>query len=280
MVAEAVIDEVLQCRTGLGRRDRGERLPWLRAERPATGGEHDSLDVRVLAGAEGLMHGRVFAVDGQDRGPAPCRQRHHERPGHHERFLVGQGHRLAGLNRRPGAPQAGGTHDRRDHPVDGRIANEVVECFRPDGEPRACRKRPRIDVGGRLLVDHNHPSGPHATGLFEQGRGAAVGCEQPSAEPTGGGFDHVERAAADAPRRPEDGHAERSAAFAGLGTGCCRHGRSPRGGIVHVGREGGSGKTAGHHDRGSLWGVAGNFHRDLRGGQAISGYFSAGYVTG
>ena len=60
---------------------------------------------------------------GRIRPPGPGRQIHDERPGDDERFLVGQGDRLAGFQRRPGAAQPGRPDDGRDDHIDVRGLN-------------------------------------------------------------------------------------------------------------------------------------------------------------
>ncbi len=66
---------------------------------------------------KGLKDGAVFAVDGQDLHSVPFGLFHDDLSRHHERFLVGQGNRLSGLDGREGWDEA----DRPDNGGDDLI---------------------------------------------------------------------------------------------------------------------------------------------------------------
>ena len=149
----------------------------------------------------------VLAVDGDDRRPGPLGQPHHERPGHHERLLVGQRHGATGGDGGPRAAQAGRSDDGGDHAIDRGVGHELVEGLVADRQPGSRRQARRIDRRSRVRIDDHHPGGPEPVGLLEQRPDALPRGEQMGHEPPRGGRDHVERAAADAARRAEDGDA-------------------------------------------------------------------------
>ena len=75
----------------------------LSAEGAAAGGEDNPLHLFGSAALHRLENGAVFAIDGQQPYAPPSRQGHDQRAGHHERLLVGHGHRFAGFQGRPGS---------------------------------------------------------------------------------------------------------------------------------------------------------------------------------
>ena len=90
----------------------------------------DAPDLFVRPGLKGLEDCRMLAVHGkQARPPAPC-QLHHLGSGDDQRFLVGQGDRLASLERRPGSLQARRAHDRAEHPVGRRVLDHPDDAFK------------------------------------------------------------------------------------------------------------------------------------------------------
>ena len=102
------------------------------AKRPAAGREHHPPDLLAPARLHGLEDGAVFAIDGQNPGLLLRGQPHDQRPGHHQAFLVGQGHGLAGLQGGPSALQAGASDDRRKHRVDLRVGHHAGDALRAD----------------------------------------------------------------------------------------------------------------------------------------------------
>ena len=145
------------------------------------------------------MDRRVLAVDRQDPGTGLLRQPHDERAGHHERFLVGQGHGLARLHRSPRAAQTRRADDGRNDAVNLGRPHEVVERLGANGQPRAGRQVSHSEAGGRRRVGHHHPVGPAGTGLFDEGLRAAIGGQQKRHEPALRRRDHLQRAHPHAP---------------------------------------------------------------------------------
>jgi len=75
----------------------------------------------------------MLAVDRHDPGTRPLGQLLSKGAGHHERLFVGQRHRLARFQRRPCAPQASRSRDRRHDAVDFWRLHEVVEGLGTNG---------------------------------------------------------------------------------------------------------------------------------------------------
>jgi len=154
------------------------------------------------------VDGCMLAVDGQQTSPATGREPHHQRPRRDERFLVGEGYRFSGIERRPGAAQACRPHDRGHDPVDLRTGHQLVEGRRPHRQAG-----PGGDVGGgdgrrRCLVDDHEPCGPEPSRLLQERAHAPVGGEQVAGETTAASGNHLEGVGADTAGRPEDGDIE------------------------------------------------------------------------
>ena len=207
-----------------------------------TGGEHEAGHLGGPARPQRLMDGGVLAVDRQDACPGLLRQTHHQRPGHHERFLVGQGHHLARLHGRPGAREARRANNRRHNPVHLRLLHQIVERLRTDCQAGACREGGGPDRGGGLPIDHHQMARPAGMRLLQQEFRAAMGRQEVGREPPLRGCDHLQRAAPHAPGRSQHSHLQR--------TGLGRLGNS--------GRRGGGGRGSG--------GVG---HEVRRGGQTV-----------
>ena len=148
----------------------------------------------------------MLAVNGDDPGTSVGGPPHHERSGHDERLLVGQGHDLAGLDRRPRAPEPRRPHDGRDDPVDGVIGHEFVKPLWPDRQAGASGQSAASDLCRSLGIGHDQPAGPQSAGLLEERPDARVGCQQKGRQPTVRGLDHVDRALANAAGRTEHRH--------------------------------------------------------------------------
>jgi hypothetical protein len=110
----------------------------------------------------------VFAVDRDHPGSGLGGPPHHQRAGHHERLLVGQGDGLARFYRRPGASQPGRPRDRRYDPVNGGIGQKLVEGLGARGEAGPGRQRGGRDLGGGGRVGHHQPAGPELAGLVKE----------------------------------------------------------------------------------------------------------------
>ena len=188
----------------------------------------------------------MLAVDRENGGAGPAGQPHDQRAGHHERFLVGQGDRLARLDRRPSTPQAGGTDDRRDHPIDGGVGDEFVEGIGSDGQSGARGQGTHADLGRRGCIDHDDPCWPQAMRLLDQGANAAVGGEQPGGEAAARRRHDIQRAGADAAGRTEHRHAEGRAVSRGVAVGGARQRNPLRRGISGVGQHGLKSEKIGH----------------------------------
>ena len=68
------------------------------AERASGGGEDEAADFFVFAGAEALVDGVVFAIDGDDFGAALVGRGDNDFAGGDEDFLIGEGDFFAGLD--------------------------------------------------------------------------------------------------------------------------------------------------------------------------------------
>ena len=132
---------------GLFDRDAGQLLGRVAEKGSAAGGQHDPPHLLAAARLQRLKDGAVLAIDRKDRCPGLGRQAHDQRPGHDERFFVRQRDRLAGLDGRPGAAQAGAADDRRKNryrrsrrPRCGRAPPARSATRTPRGKPlQSCR---------------------------------------------------------------------------------------------------------------------------------------------
>jgi hypothetical protein len=70
---------------------------------------------------------RTIAVDGEQLRARLARHAHHERPGHDQRFLVGEQHALAGAGGGEGRGQPGGAHDAGHHRMAIRMRYDLVD---------------------------------------------------------------------------------------------------------------------------------------------------------
>ena len=70
-------------------------------KRPSTAGKHDAGHSVHAAAANGLKDGTVLAVDGYKLAAVAGNEFANPLPGHHERFLIGEGNRLTGLKGGP-----------------------------------------------------------------------------------------------------------------------------------------------------------------------------------
>ena len=101
-------------------------------ERPARCGQQDALhagrrDARRRVARQALEHRVVLAVDGQQRGAGLAHRLHQQRPGHDQRFLVGQQQSLAGARRGERGTQSRGADDGRHDAVDFRESRDFLE---------------------------------------------------------------------------------------------------------------------------------------------------------
>ena len=117
---------------GLGDGHLGQLLRRVGAERAAAGRQHDAGDFLPPPGLHRLKNRAVLAVDGEDAGVVLRGQASDQRAGHHETLLVGQGDRLAGLQRRPRPLQTGAAHNRRNHRVHLRVGRHAVDAVGTD----------------------------------------------------------------------------------------------------------------------------------------------------
>ena len=143
---------------GLLRRDRGEssaagvrrngppeavsstrRTPW-----PGTPG--------LRAGRQALEDRVVLAVDRDQGGAAAARRLDQQRPGHHQRFLVGEQHALAGSRRRQRRRQAGRADDRRHHGVHRRQCRRRPRARPRPPAPRSCEPAERRPAARRAAA--------------------------------------------------------------------------------------------------------------------------------
>ncbi len=104
-----------------------------------------------------LKHRAVFAIDGQDLGVSPPGQLGNQRSADHEALFVGQGHRLAGIHGRPGAPQAGAADDGRDDDVHFRVGRQSGKRLGADQQLDAGGQR-RPVLPGRRRRDRSRRS--------------------------------------------------------------------------------------------------------------------------
>ena len=102
------------CASAASMRDVAERRQIAAQERAARGGEDDALHLLVAAAADGLVHGVVLGVDGEDLAAVLARGARHDVAGGDEHFLVGDADALAGAQRGVHRRDAGRADDGGD----------------------------------------------------------------------------------------------------------------------------------------------------------------------
>ena len=119
------------------------REPRLRrlTERPPGRGEKDPVNIGSPVAGQALEHGAVLGIDGEElHAPGP-RGRRHQAAGHHERLLVGERHRPAGLDRRHGREQSDASDQRRDDDVRFDVAAQRHQPVGAGEELRSWRRK-------------------------------------------------------------------------------------------------------------------------------------------
>ena len=152
------------------------------------------------------MDGAVLAVDRQHGDVVAIGSRHDETTGHHEHFLVRQGDRLAGLDRRQHGLKRGrarrGAHD----DVDFGMRRDSGEAVRAGDAGQA-----RSEVGAQRLANTVHRLGRghrddgrrEPRHLFRQARRVLAGGQADDAQFVGMGGHDGECAGPDGTSRPE-----------------------------------------------------------------------------
>ena len=156
------------------------------------------MNVAAIVADEALEDRAVLGVYGQQRHAPGARSGGHEAPGHHQRFLVGQGHRAPGLDGRHRRQQADAAHERREHDVGVDVTREGHEPVDPRQQlgPRR-RQQPRQRVHGRRLQQRHRRRRVLPAQVGDQlGVGAARG-HAGHRELLGEAGDELERAQAD-----------------------------------------------------------------------------------
>lgn len=106
-------------------------------KRPAGGGQQDAA-YAYLGQAAGVITRQaledrvVLTVDRQQYSATAPHCLHEQGAGHHQRFLVGQQHLLARLDRRQGRTQAGGADNRRHHGIDLGSRSHLAQALLAD----------------------------------------------------------------------------------------------------------------------------------------------------
>jgi len=129
------------------------------------------------ARAHGLEDRAVLAIDGQHVGPASRGQVHDQRAGHDQGFLVSDRDRLAGLERGPGAGQAGRADDGGDHHIHRGVADHFDDAVHASEQPGDAAESGGVKTAGDLGIRDGDPARAVATGLLEEGLPAAVCAE-------------------------------------------------------------------------------------------------------
>ena len=191
------------------RRHRVERLARPLAKGTARSGQDEPPDIRRIVPAQALVNGVVLAVHRQDVHAAPLRRRHHQAAGHHQHFLVGQRHRLAGLDCRQGGVERSRAGRGAQHDVHVRVGRHGQQSLCSRVGPVGSRARPAerslhlLQRRGRRHGDDARAVAPH---LLGEARGVAPGGEPHDCKAPGLRLHHRERAAADGAGRAEDGN--------------------------------------------------------------------------
>ena len=150
------------------------------AEGPPAGGQHQAAYLLGAAAAQALRQRTVLAVDRHDL--TGLRQRGDDRAADDQRLLVGQGQRVARLQRSHRGPQP----DRPGDPVEHHVA----------GQPRRLGRRRLTEPGVRR---------PELRDLLLEELLLRPARRQPhDPEPVGVGPHHVQRLGPDRPGRPQD----------------------------------------------------------------------------
>ena len=181
------------------RRELGTRSA---AERATAGSEDDLAHVGSGAGAQALVHGAVFGVDGDDLG-----SRRRPRPLHHgatgdERLLVGQGQSSARAQRGECHRQAGEAHDAVHDDVG--LSGDGGQCAGARRHVDA-RGHAGAQVGHHRLVGDGDASRPQSLRLLGQRLDRSCGTECHHLVTIGLGIDDLDRLRPDRPRRSDDG---------------------------------------------------------------------------
>jgi len=122
---------------------------------------------------------------GNEQAAVFIQQAVHERPGHHERLLIGQSNLFAGPDGRNHGLQAGKSDESRDDGVHlrkrGRFANPLVTEKNADVFLRELFVQP---LPAFFVTDHD-ALGPKLASLFGQQRGVIPGSQSSDAESIG-----------------------------------------------------------------------------------------------
>ncbi len=174
-------------------------------EGAARGGEDDPGHILLAAGGEGLGHGAVFAVDGQQLYPLPRHRRHHQLPGHHQGFLVGQGDILARLDRGQGGGEAGRSDNGRNHQFRFGQGGHQFIAFPADQHPVAPARRQALDEIAGHILGHRDQQGMKGLDLVAQQLDVVARRHPHDPEAAGILAHHVEDVAADGAGGTEQG---------------------------------------------------------------------------
>src|ERR1043166_3673331 len=161
---------------------------WPVAEWPPRGGENQPSQ-RRFAPRDALQHGAVLAVDRNQLAASGEGRGAHQFSRHHQRFLVGERHSLAGLQGRERGRESGESH------------------HRVDDDP-GLRMRRRLDQTGRTGTAHQAREIrlPFLDLLGEQ-RGIRAGGQRSERKPVGVPRQHIERAGPDRAGGSQNRHA-------------------------------------------------------------------------
>ena len=157
----------------------------------------------------------MLAVDRQQRDAVRARLAHHQRPGHHQHFLVRERDVAAGADR--------GERGREAHRADQRGDHEVRRMLRHGLEPRGAHgdldaraPEPLAQRRGQRGVGDRDERGPEALHLLRELLDVAPGRERGDRVALGEGFRDGERLLADTARAAEDREPARGSARARL----------------------------------------------------------------
>ena len=151
---------------------------------------------------DALENGAVFAVHGQDLHAGPACGVHDERACDDKRFFIGQRHPVAGLD----GPQHGFQAGRADHRTEGDVYIHGRHVFQaPRAAPQTRADARALQAPRRGFVHYGHVRGPELRDLAREQVRIGEGAERHHFKQAGVVAHHLQRAAPDGPRGPQNG---------------------------------------------------------------------------